>query len=170
MKESPKRVYILIDNKYKEITSEEFDQIKALDKHYLKKHHFIMAHGVFLELYEEDWKELNQDRDRLRYLKKLDQQNKILSIDSFDTEDDNGSDFISCQGVDIAEEIVNKMMIEQMMKCLSFLPVEEQNIIQEIYFNGLSERQLATKISIPQKTINDRKLKILEKLKKFMDN
>lgn len=170
MKKSPERVYILIDNNYKEISYEEFNQISGLDKHYFEKHHFVLVHGKLLEVFEKDWKELHRERNRIQYLQKLDKQNKILSIDAFDSEDDNGTDYIADTSSDIAEQIADKMLIENMMKCLYLLPYNERLIIHELYFNGLSERKLADKQGIPKSSVNYQKLQILKKLKKFLEN
>lgn len=151
MKKAPEKVYILIDNKYKEIPYEKFCLISKEDRHYLKKHHFIMIHGNLLEISENDWKGLCKDRNRFQYLQKLDRQHQTLSIDAFDTEDNNGTDYIPDSSPDIAERITDKILIANMMECLSLLPSEERFIIHELYFNNLSERQLAKKLGFPKK-------------------
>ena len=53
-------------------------------------------------------------------------------------------------------------------KALDKLTVHERYLIEEIYFNGCSERVLAEKIGIPEKTLNNHKRKILQKLRKIM--
>lgn len=46
----------------------------------------------------------------------------------------------------------------------------EQELIQALFFRGLSERKWSEECGIPQKTINDRKQRILAKLKKMLEN
>jgi len=42
-------------------------------------------------------------------------------------------------------------------------------VIHVLFFQGLSEREWATKIGIPQRTINDHKRRISAKLKNFLE-
>jgi len=72
-----------------------------------------------------------------------------------------------------AEEVedvaVKAVMIEKMLGCLKMLSPEEQELITEIFFKGKSERQLSAETGIPNMTIHDRKIKILDKLKKLLE-
>ncbi|WP_312941432.1 sigma factor-like helix-turn-helix DNA-binding protein [Oscillibacter sp.] len=57
---------------------------------------------------------------------------------------------------------------EQFLKlhiALDALTVEERLLIYELFFNGKSERILASKTGISNMTIHDRKCRILKKLK-----
>lgn len=48
--------------------------------------------------------------------------------------------------------------------------MEERLLIHELFYNGKSERELSAMIAVPQKTINDRKRKILAKLRRQMES
>ena len=50
------------------------------------------------------------------------------------------------------------------------LEEKELNLIISLYYKGLSEREYSQKTGIPQRTINDRKHRILAKLKKILEN
>lgn len=52
---------------------------------------------------------------------------------------------------------------------LQTLTVKERLLIHELFWNGKSERELSAMIAVPQKTINDRKRKILVKLRRQME-
>ena len=69
----------------------------------------------------------------------------------------------------VEDTAVKTLMIEKMLDCLKLLTPEERLLITGLFFNGKSERQLAKQTGVPQKTINDRKNKILGKLKKLME-
>lgn len=69
----------------------------------------------------------------------------------------------------VEDTAVNAVMIEKMLKCLKLLSPEEQELISELFFKGKSEHQLARQTGIAQRTIHDRKVKILGKLKKLLD-
>jgi len=50
------------------------------------------------------------------------------------------------------------------------LSEEEQELITELYFMDKSEHQLSKETGIPRMTLHDRKVKILSKIKKLMEN
>lgn len=50
------------------------------------------------------------------------------------------------------------------------LTPKEQELIKELFFKGKSEHQISREINIAQRTIHDRKVRILSKLKKLMEN
>ena len=47
---------------------------------------------------------------------------------------------------------------------------DEASLIHALFYEGLSERQLSKRTGIPQRTIHDRKRRILVKLHKLMEN
>lgn len=69
----------------------------------------------------------------------------------------------------VEDAAVKAVMIEKMLSCLTLLTSEEQNLIEKLFFNGKSERQVSAETGIPYMTIHDRKVKILGKLKKLLE-
>lgn len=67
------------------------------------------------------------------------------------------------------EERINQWYRKyELNQALNKLNDQEQCIIQEIFFKGHSERELAEKMGLPEKTLNNHKHKILQKLRKIM--
>ena len=60
-------------------------------------------------------------------------------------------------------------MAAKLNRCLSMLPKAERELILAIYYDGMSERQLASKTGVHYMTIHSRKRKILGKLKNLME-
>lgn len=56
-------------------------------------------------------------------------------------------------------------MINRIYEIVRELPYEERKIIQEIYFNDKSERELADELNIPKSTLHNKKKRILRKIK-----
>lgn len=56
----------------------------------------------------------------------------------------------------------------ELRQALSKLNDQEQYIIQEIFYKGHSEREIAERMGLPEKTLNNHKHKILQKLRKIM--
>ena len=65
---------------------------------------------------------------------------------------------------------LSAVMCCKLYMCIDKLPPEERKLINRIYFLGYSLRQLSAETGIPYMTIQHRKVKILAKLKKFMEN
>ena len=81
---------------------------------------------------------------------------------------ENFSEFVS--EADNPLVIVADKLCRQTLRCaLHTLSDEEYHLISAIYISGKTEREYSEETGIPQKTINDRKRRILEKIKKFMD-
>ena len=90
--------------------------------------------------------------------------------DSFDRlKDENKIQFMD-DSESVENKVLKTLMIEKLFKSLELLDSDERKIIDAIYYEGKTEREISAETGIPQKTINNRKRKILAKLKKFMDN
>lgn len=66
------------------------------------------------------------------------------------------------------QEVIRKLEIDTLKNALDKLTEEEHKLIESLYFQGKTERQYAKETGIPQKTINDRKRRILVKIKKLL--
>jgi DNA-directed RNA polymerase specialized sigma24 family protein len=69
----------------------------------------------------------------------------------------------------VEDAAIKAAMIEKMLSSLKLLTLEEQELITRLYFKGISEHQLSRETGIPRMTLHDRKVKILDKLKKLLD-
>ncbi len=65
--------------------------------------------------------------------------------------------------------MTDKLLRQTLHRALNALSEDEYCLISAIYISGKSEREYAKETGIPQKTINDRKRRIIIKIKKFMD-
>ena len=169
MKYAPKKVFIKENEIFIEITNEEHESRKATDEQYAKRW-FIPLQGCLLEVDEQFYIEYYKEYERNRYLATLDRKNKVLSIEAFDSEDDNGVDFIVDEDEDVERQVTDKLMAEHIRYIVSLLPSDERELIESLYFKGYSERQWSKISGIPQRTICYRKNVILQKLKKILKN
>ena len=169
MKYAPKKVFIKENEIFIEITNEEHESRKATDEQYAKRW-FIPLQGCLLEVDEQFYIEYYKEYERNRYLATLDRKNKVLSIEAFDSDDDNGVDFIVDEDEDVERQVTDKLMAEHIRYIVSLLPSDERELIEALYFKGYSERQWSKISGIPQRTICYRKNVILQKLKKILKN
>ncbi|MDR0918220.1 MAG: sigma-70 family RNA polymerase sigma factor [Oscillospiraceae bacterium] len=62
--------------------------------------------------------------------------------------------------------VVDKILLEELYSALSELTVDESNLINALFFGEQSEIDYAEVLNISQQSVNKRKKKILEKLRK----
>ena len=64
---------------------------------------FIPVQGCLLEVAREQYADFYKDKERWRYLKKLDTNHKLLSLEGFTDSEGNVLDFVVDEAVDVAE-------------------------------------------------------------------
>lgn len=68
----------------------------------------------------------------------------------------------------VEETAVRAVMLEKLSEALHTLTEEETAIIHALFYREISEAELAKKLGIARTTLQSRKYKILEKLKKIL--
>ena len=169
MKHTPKKVYVKENDNFIEITNEEHESRKATDELYAKRW-FIPLQGCLLEVDEQFYIEYYKEYERNRYLAALDRKNRILSIEAFDTEDENGVDFIVDEDEDVEKQVTDKLMAEKLRSVLLLLSEDEQLLIQRHYYENIPETELAKIYGITQQAISKKMIKIRAKLKNLIEN
>ena len=169
MKYTPKKVYIKENDNFIEITNEEHESRKATDEQYAKRW-FVPLQGCLLEVDEQFYIEYYKEYERNRYLAALDRKNRILSIEAFDTEDENGVDFIVDEDEDVEKQVTDKLMAEKLRSVLLLLSEDEQLLIQRHYYENIPETELAKIYGITQQAISKKMIKIRAKLKNLIEN
>lgn len=163
------KCFVFSENGYKEITYIELCHRCEHDKNY-KDRKFIPLHGMLVEVTTKDYIDFYRNKRRQKYIDERSKENGDISYDALTTDGMDGNDVIASGEEDVAEAVTKKIMIDKLNRCLPLLEKSEQELIRALYFDELSERQFSTCSGIPQKTINNRKKKILLKLKKLLEN
>ena len=78
MKYAPKKVYIRESGGYVELSYTDFCRRRQADQTYMDKL-FIPVQGCLLEVVREQYTDFYRDKERWRYLQKLDTKNSLLS-------------------------------------------------------------------------------------------
>lgn len=125
--------------------------------------------NYYMEVSQEFYKEYYRDRRRERYLDELEAMN-VISFHSLDTEEFCGEEILIDHSEDVAEQVAHKMMIEKLTAVLPLLTDDERELIQAIYFDEMTEREYAEKTGVYRNAVHKRKVRILEKLKKLLEN
>ena len=163
------KCFIMTDNGYEEITYEELLRREEADPSY-KGRRFLPLHGMLMEVTPEQYRDFYKARRRQKYLYERSRENRDISIDMLTTEQFNGADILVSDGMDIEEQVAYKLLLDKLHSCLALLTEEERELIYALFFGEKTEREWSAETGIPQKTINNRKRKILLKLKALLEN
>ena len=169
VKYAPRKVYIKENNVYVELSYMDFCCRRESDQSYLDKL-FIPVQGCLLEVVREQYADFYKDKERWRYLKKLDTNHSLLSLEGFTDSEGNVLDFIIDETVDVAETVVRAVMVDRLKVALPLLSDGEQALVKAIFFEELSEREVGLRLGITQSVVNKRKAKILAKLRTIIEN
>lgn len=130
---------------------------------------------LYLECTYEQYKESRSERYRRlkkkKEIEKLESSGQLFYSVSFDTvaENEMGDDFtlqdlIPDPDSDFEDRLILSSDVQSAFKALT---PDELEIIEMLYLSeyAVSERELARQMKLPQKTLNNRKIKILSKIK-----
>lgn len=168
MKYAPKKVFILENGLYKEITYSELKQLEQADKSYMDKF-FLPLYGMLMEVTEETYKEYYRDKRRQKYIDERSKLNGDVSYNALDTDETLGEDVFADTKTDVEAEVINKMTVAELRKAFLLLSLDERELITAIYIHNLTEREFAKQKGVYHNAVHKRKLRVLEKLRKFLD-
>ena len=114
---------------------------------------------VYLELYKDQLYEKNHQRKRRR--------NNILSFDAMNEENNDVYDFVPDMNSNAEEEAIHRATMHKIKEILK--EIDPDNIISLNYFLEYSEHEISAILGIPKHTVNRRKRKILNSIKKLME-
>lgn len=170
MKENAKCFIKIGQGIYEEITYKELEKRRKIVNSYSKKK-FIYIHGMLLEVSESEYEDYYAEIERNRYCKKVLQKLQAISIEELNSDEDmNNKEVIVDNSKNTELEIERKIEIEQLRKALLELNNEEYQLIKELFFNEKTMTEYAEDKGYSISTIYYKKIKILEKLKKFLKN
>ena len=132
VKYAPRKVYIKENGGYVELSYTDFCRRRESDQTYMDKL-FIPIQGCLLEVVREQYTDFYRDKERWRYLQKLDVKNGLLSLEGFTDDEGNALDFVVDETVDIAETVANALMVDRLNAALSFLSDSERELIQALF-------------------------------------
>ena len=134
----------------------------------MKKEFYLYVNGQKVKVSEDIYKVYWREREHEKYLEQVDRKNHLLFFSSLD-HDGHYVDNIVDESVDVAKIVETQMMIESLRYAISKLNDEERDIIERLYFNDETLRSVAKLKSITHPALIKRRNKILEKLKKFIE-
>ena len=168
MKKQPKAVYIIENGGYTELTYEEFRRREQICPLYADKL-FLPLYGRLMEVSQADYEDFYRMKRRQKYLDERSADNGDFSFDSLTTDEFNGEDILVDRQPDICETIVERIMTDKLRKAVCSLRKDEQKLITEHFYEGVSQTELAQKYGVNQSNISRKIGRILVKIKKLME-
>ena len=135
-----------------------------------KEKHYIPIEGKLIEVEENVYIAYYKMGRRERYLVERDQKNGLLSYDALDQDGIVGQEMMNDPEADSLEDLVlAKELKSQLHRCIEILSKSERELIQAIYFDGMSDTEYSKRIRKSQQTVSYRRKKVLSKLKRLMN-
>ena len=149
MKYAPKKVFILENGVYREISYNELRQLEQTDKSYMDKFS-LPLHGMLMEVTEETYKEYYRDKRRQKYIDERSKLNGDISYNSFDTDEFLGEDILVDKRIDVEAQVISKMTVEKLQKAFLLLSPDEKALIIEHFFDEKSQVELSKQYGVNQ--------------------
>lgn len=167
MKYAPKKVFVLENGNYKEITYSELKTLEQTNKDYANKY-FLPLHGMLMEVTEDEYRSYYKDKRRQKYIDERSRENGDVSYDALDSSDMLGESVLVDIETNVEEQITNKIILEQLHNAFLLLSDEERKLIMLKFFKGFSEVKLSDYYGISQQAISKRLKKVLLKIKEMI--
>ena len=147
MKLEPKKIFVLQDGKYIELSYQEFQKIDV------KGRTFLPLYGMLMEVGKEVYKDFYRHKRRQKYIDERAAKMGEVSYHALTTDETNGEELLKdpAEGVDF------------------LLPKNDYELLHALYFEEKTERELAAVYGISQAAVHKRKTWILKKLKKILE-
>jgi RNA polymerase sigma factor (sigma-70 family) len=143
---------------------------------------YLWVNGRFCQVTEEVYEAYIRQSRKIRYYERelkterfvVDMENQRVQIipsreDSLDRLVDSGQQFAD-QRECVENTVMRIELIERIHEAIQCLTLEEQRLINELFFKGRTEGDFAVSLGISQVAIHKRKEKILKKLRIFFEN
>ena len=115
-----------------------------------------VSEEVYHAYYRPIWREVKQKevRDDMEY--------------SLNALEDSGFEAVSDEKL-IEEIVEDKLLLDMLFQALAELTEDERSLIDALFYEDKSEREIAAETGVPHPTIHSRKNAVLKKLKKWLE-
>ncbi|MCD8331948.1 MAG: sigma-70 family RNA polymerase sigma factor [Oscillospiraceae bacterium] len=141
---------------------------------------WIFMNGQLIEVTDEVYEFILKSNRKIRYYEKdlktqriiVDKTGQIVKIlpsreDSLDRLADEAAVQFPDPQENVEEAVLRRLSMEQLHRAIARLQDEEQQLIEALFFRGMTEREYAEQTGLSQPAVHKQKRRILEKLKVF---
>ena len=135
-----------------------------------KEKHMIRIQGDLVEVSKDVYYAYFRMERQERWQEEKKQVHNVLSYDALDNDEIVGAEMIpDLTSPSLEENMISRELKDRLHHAVEALPRGERELIHAIYFEGKSEREYAKQQGCSQNKIYKRRIKILSKLKMFLD-
>lgn len=135
-----------------------------------KEKYLINIQGQLIEVSPDVYYAYFRMRRQEQWQEEKKKEHKVVSYDALDTSETQGIENIEDITEPTMEEIVAaRELRDRVRNTIALLPKAERELIQAIYYNKLSEREVAAREGVSQNKINKQRKKILSKIKLLLE-
>ncbi|WP_455530648.1 RNA polymerase sigma factor [Ruminococcus sp.] len=167
--------YFIMNNRenthdgYTEVSEEFFkDYINSFPEG--ERAYFINLGYAVMETTKTEYKNFYKEYRRERYVDEEAQRAGNVSLNDIDSDELDGIGVVVDTSEPFEEKVHRQLMIEKLSKGMAILNDEEKALIEMLYFDGMSERQITEVTGIARTTLNYRRNRIMKKLSDFFEN
>lgn len=166
---NPKKVFIIADGGYREITLAEHEFRKETDAGYREKK-FIGLHSMIMEVSEKEYIGFYRNKRRQKYLDEQRRDNGDVSYDGLNSDEFNGEEILIAELPDVCDTLVHQQLLDKLRKTVDALPEDEKALIVAHFYDEVPQTELAERYGVSQQAISKKIAKIRAKLKKLLEN
>lgn len=133
-----------------------------------KERYYIPVDGKYHETTKEIYDVYYQMDRRERYLEERDIKKGVQAFSDISDLIYSADEIIADTNVDVSNTAITNILIETVLEALSHLNDEDQLLIQELFFYGKTERELADDIGISKTALHFRKNRALERIRELI--
>lgn len=169
MGHDPKRVFIKENGTYVAISYPEFCE-RRLQNFKKCERFFLPVQGCLLETDQETYHVFYREKERARYLEKLEREAGVLSLNDVDLDREVMHSPFHDSEETLEEQVLSNQLNSQLQRAISWLTLVEKELLFRLYYDNRTERELAEQYGLCRSAIHKRKMRILQKLKKLLDS
>ena len=134
-----------------------------------KKEYFLYVKGKAVPVSEEVYKAYWKITEHEKYLQRKDWKHNVISFSALD-HDGHFVDNIIDEKIDLEKIVEIKIRIEELHRALNTLTKEERELMEAIFYKEESLRSISRREKVTHQAISGRRDRILEKLKKLLED
>lgn len=129
------------------------------------KKYYIPVDGKYYETTKEIYEVYYKMDRRERYLEERDIKKGVKTFSDISNSLYTADEIIGDPEFDVSDTAITNIYIETVLEALSYLDEEDQSLIQELFFYGKTEREVAAYIGISKTALHFRKNRALERIR-----
>lgn len=136
----------------------------SVDSNTGMKRYYFRINGMMVEVPKDVYNVCFNSYVKILRDNRRNKKNGLVSLNEVNSEEHEYIDLIA-DPCELEKEVYNKLSLQRLLLELSFLDDEEKQIVYGLLVEEKSIRTLAKEMNIPVMTLQDRKKRILQKLK-----